>query len=93
MLTHFASAMAEGTAEGDAHMEELVGHVLGMEETAHGFLRRRSLKESFHSDSLLAPDTDFMTGISFLHVTCVAIHGYDGFITHSCDISFPPTHH
>lgn len=55
--------MAEGTAEGDSHMEELLDHGLGMEETAHGLLRRPSLKESYHSDSLLAPDTDFMTGI------------------------------
>ncbi|XP_069572285.1 echinoderm microtubule-associated protein-like 1 [Brachyistius frenatus] len=62
--------MATGTAVGDAHMEELVdhglgmeetAHGLGMEETAHGLLRRPSLKESYHSDSLLAPDTDFMT--------------------------------
>ncbi|XP_005449796.1 echinoderm microtubule-associated protein-like 1 isoform X2 [Oreochromis niloticus] len=53
--------MAEGTAEGDTHMEELLDHGLGMEETAHGLLRRPSLKESYHSDSLLAPDTDFMT--------------------------------
>uniref|UniRef100_A0A3P8RD18 EMAP like 1 n=1 Tax=Astatotilapia calliptera TaxID=8154 RepID=A0A3P8RD18_ASTCA len=53
--------MAEGTAEGDSHMEELLDHGLGMEETAHGLLRRPSLKESYHSDSLLAPDTDFMT--------------------------------
>uniref|UniRef100_A0A3B4YWK9 Echinoderm microtubule-associated protein-like 1 n=1 Tax=Stegastes partitus TaxID=144197 RepID=A0A3B4YWK9_9TELE len=48
-------------AEGDSHMEELVDHGLGMEETAHGLLRRPSLKETYHSDSLLAPDTDFMT--------------------------------
>uniref|UniRef100_A0A3Q1FJN7 Echinoderm microtubule-associated protein-like 1 n=1 Tax=Acanthochromis polyacanthus TaxID=80966 RepID=A0A3Q1FJN7_9TELE len=48
-------------AEGDSHMEELVDHGLGMEETAHDLLRRPSLKESYHSDSLLAPDTDFMT--------------------------------
>uniref|UniRef100_A0A8C3A5F1 Echinoderm microtubule-associated protein-like 1 n=1 Tax=Cyclopterus lumpus TaxID=8103 RepID=A0A8C3A5F1_CYCLU len=48
-------------AEGDAHMEELVDQGLGMEETAHGLQRRPSLKESYHSDSLLAPDTDFMT--------------------------------
>uniref|UniRef100_A0A3B4EWW2 Echinoderm microtubule-associated protein-like 1 n=1 Tax=Pundamilia nyererei TaxID=303518 RepID=A0A3B4EWW2_9CICH len=53
--------MAEGTAEGDSHMEELLDHGLGMEETAHCLLRRPSLKESYHSDSLLAPDTDFMT--------------------------------
>ncbi|XP_041832203.1 echinoderm microtubule-associated protein-like 1 [Melanotaenia boesemani] len=53
--------MAAGTLEGDAHMEELVDHGLGMEETAHGLLRRPSLKESYNSDCLLAPDTDFMT--------------------------------
>uniref|UniRef100_A0A672JIX9 EMAP like 1 n=1 Tax=Salarias fasciatus TaxID=181472 RepID=A0A672JIX9_SALFA len=53
--------MAAGMAEGDALMEELVDHGLGMEETDHGLLRRPSLKESYHSDSLLAPDTDFMT--------------------------------
>ncbi|XP_019947197.2 echinoderm microtubule-associated protein-like 1 isoform X2 [Paralichthys olivaceus] len=54
--------MAAGTvAEGDALMEELVDQGLGMEETVHGLLRRPSLKESYHSDSLLAPDTDFMT--------------------------------
>ncbi|XP_037606011.1 echinoderm microtubule-associated protein-like 1 isoform X1 [Sebastes umbrosus] len=53
--------MAAGIEEGDAHMEELVDQGLGMEETAHGLLRRPSLKESYHSDSLLAPDTDFMT--------------------------------
>ncbi|XP_056284935.1 uncharacterized protein LOC130203070 [Pseudoliparis swirei] len=47
--------------EGDAHMEELVDPGLGMEETAHGLQRRPSLKESYHSDSMLAPDTDFMT--------------------------------
>ncbi|XP_053193265.1 echinoderm microtubule-associated protein-like 1 [Scomber japonicus] len=52
--------MAAGTAE--AHMEELVDQGLGMEETAHdSLLRRPSLKEIYHSDSLLAPDTDFMT--------------------------------
>uniref|UniRef100_A0A3Q2PUR5 Echinoderm microtubule-associated protein-like 1 n=1 Tax=Fundulus heteroclitus TaxID=8078 RepID=A0A3Q2PUR5_FUNHE len=43
------------TAEGDAHMEELDGHGLQMEETAQSLLRRPSLKESCHSD------TDFMT--------------------------------
>ncbi|CAG5928241.1 unnamed protein product [Menidia menidia] len=53
--------MATGAVEGDAHMEELVDHGLGMEETAHGLLRRPSLKETYHSDCLLAPDTDFMT--------------------------------
>ena len=56
--------MAAGTAE--AHMEELVDQGLGMEETAHdSLLRRPSLKEIYHSDSLLAPDTDFMTGTEF----------------------------
>ncbi|XP_068432639.1 echinoderm microtubule-associated protein-like 1 [Clinocottus analis] len=53
--------MAAGVEEGDAHMEELVDPGLGMEETAAGLQRRPSLKESYHSDSLLAPDTDFMT--------------------------------
>ncbi|KAK2856445.1 hypothetical protein Q5P01_005180 [Channa striata] len=53
--------MAAGTAEGDAHMEDLVDQGLGMEETAHGLLRRPSLREIYHSDSLLAPNTDFMT--------------------------------
>ncbi|KAK1889324.1 Echinoderm microtubule-associated protein-like 1 [Dissostichus eleginoides] len=53
--------MAEGVEEGDSHMEELVDHGLGMEETVHSPQRRPSLKESYHSDSLLAPDTDFMT--------------------------------
>ncbi|XP_039982088.1 echinoderm microtubule-associated protein-like 1 [Xiphias gladius] len=53
--------MAASTADRDTHMEELVDQGLGMEETAHGLLRRPSLKESYHSDSMLAPDTDFMT--------------------------------
>ncbi|XP_042358848.1 echinoderm microtubule-associated protein-like 1 [Plectropomus leopardus] len=53
--------MAASTEDGDSHMEELVDQGLGMEETVHGLLRRPSLKESYHSDSLLAPDTDFMT--------------------------------
>ncbi|XP_074541685.1 uncharacterized protein LOC141802131 [Halichoeres trimaculatus] len=53
--------MAAGTVEEDAHMEELLDHGLGMEETGHDLLRRPSLKECYHSDSLLAPDTDFMT--------------------------------
>lgn len=61
-LTHSFRAMAAGTAEGFTHMEELVDQGLGMEETAHGLLRRPSLKESYHCDSLLAPDTDFLTG-------------------------------
>ena len=56
--------MAAGTEE--AHMEELVDQGLGMEETAHdSLLRRPSLREIYHSDSLLAPDTDFMTGTEF----------------------------
>lgn len=54
--------MAAGTPEGDAHMEELLDQGLGMEETDHGLLRRPSLKENYHRDSLLAPDADFMTG-------------------------------
>uniref|UniRef100_A0A3Q3WB53 EMAP like 1 n=1 Tax=Mola mola TaxID=94237 RepID=A0A3Q3WB53_MOLML len=53
--------MAAGTSEGDAHMEEMVDQGLGMEETDQGLPRRPSLKENYHSDSLLAPDTDFMT--------------------------------
>ncbi|XP_028997038.1 echinoderm microtubule-associated protein-like 1 isoform X2 [Betta splendens] len=53
--------MAAGTPQEDTHMEELVDHGLGMEETAHDLLRRPSMKESYHSDSLLAPDADFMT--------------------------------
>uniref|UniRef100_A0A3P9LMB8 EMAP like 1 n=1 Tax=Oryzias latipes TaxID=8090 RepID=A0A3P9LMB8_ORYLA len=47
--------------EAEAHMEEQVDQSLGMEEGAHGFPERPSPKESFNSDSLLAPDTDFMT--------------------------------
>lgn len=54
--------MAAGSPEGDAHMEELVDHGLGMEETDQGLLRRPSLRETYHSDSLLAPDADFLTG-------------------------------
>lgn len=54
--------MAAGSPEGDAHMEELVDHGLGMEETEQGLLRRPSLRETYHSDSLLAPDADFITG-------------------------------
>lgn len=54
--------MAAGTEDGDAHMEELVDHGLGMEETAHDLLRRPSLKQNYRGDCLLAPDTDFMTG-------------------------------
>uniref|UniRef100_A0A3Q1JAE7 EMAP like 1 n=1 Tax=Anabas testudineus TaxID=64144 RepID=A0A3Q1JAE7_ANATE len=53
--------MEAGSAEEDTHMEEMVDQGLGMEETAHGLLRRPSLRESYHCDSLLAPDTDFMT--------------------------------
>ncbi|XP_034555690.1 echinoderm microtubule-associated protein-like 1 isoform X2 [Notolabrus celidotus] len=53
--------MAAGTVEGDEHMDELLDQGLGMEETGHDLLRRPSLKESYHCDSLLAPDTDFMT--------------------------------
>ncbi|XP_071384040.1 echinoderm microtubule-associated protein-like 1 [Centroberyx affinis] len=53
--------MAAGAAERDTHMEELVDQGLGMEETAHDLLRRPSLREIYHSDTLLAPDTDFMT--------------------------------
>lgn len=43
-------------------MEELVDHGLGMEETDQGLLRRPSLRETYRSDSLLAPDSDFITG-------------------------------
>ncbi|KAG7509560.1 hypothetical protein JOB18_047844 [Solea senegalensis] len=53
--------MAADTAQEDTHMDELVDQGLGMEETTHCLPRRPSLKESYHSDSLLAPDTDFMT--------------------------------
>ncbi|XP_024146906.1 uncharacterized protein LOC112157991 isoform X2 [Oryzias melastigma] len=45
--------------EAEALMEEQVDQ--GMEEAAHSFLERPSPKESFNSDSLLAPDADFMT--------------------------------
>lgn len=61
-LGHTVRAMAAGTTQGDTHMEELVDQGLGMEETGHDLLQRPSLRESYHSDSLLAPDTDFMTG-------------------------------
>lgn len=54
--------MAAGSPVGDAHMEELVDHGLGMEETDQSLLRRQSLRETYHSDSLLNPDTDFITG-------------------------------
>lgn len=60
--TRTVGTMAAGSPEGDEHMEELVDHGLGMEETDQGLLRRPSLRESFHRDSLLAPDADFMTG-------------------------------
>ncbi|KAM3602452.1 uncharacterized protein V6R79_004425 [Siganus canaliculatus] len=53
--------MATGTPEGDAHMEDLLDQGLGMEETDHSLLRRPSLKEIYHRDSLLAPDADFIT--------------------------------
>lgn len=43
----------------DSPMEELVDQGLGMEETG---LRRPSFRETYHHDSLLAPDTDFMIG-------------------------------
>lgn len=43
-------------------MEELVDQGLGMEETDQGLLRRPSLRETYHGDSLLAPDADFITG-------------------------------
>uniref|UniRef100_A0A667ZQU7 EMAP like 1 n=1 Tax=Myripristis murdjan TaxID=586833 RepID=A0A667ZQU7_9TELE len=52
--------MAAGTAAGDTQMEELVDHGLGMEETAHDLLEKSPLRETYHSDTLLAPDTDFM---------------------------------
>lgn len=73
--------MAAGSPEGDAHMEELVDQGLGMEETDQGLLRRPSLRETYHSDSLLPPDADFITGrqetqkinayLSGLFVICV----------------------
>ncbi|KAM9551006.1 echinoderm microtubule-associated protein-like 1 isoform 1-T1 [Salvelinus alpinus] len=50
--------MASGTSMEDSPMEELVDQGLGMEEMG---LRRPSLRETYHQDSLLAPDTDFMT--------------------------------
>nr|XP_046154752.1 echinoderm microtubule-associated protein-like 1 isoform X2 [Oncorhynchus gorbuscha] len=50
--------MASGTSMEDSPMEELVDQGLGMEEMV---LRRPSLRETYHHDSLLAPDTDFMT--------------------------------
>lgn len=54
--------MAAGSPVGDEHMEELVDHGLGMEETDQSLLRRPSLRETYHSDSLLNPDADFITG-------------------------------
>ncbi|XP_019911632.1 echinoderm microtubule-associated protein-like 1 isoform X2 [Esox lucius] len=50
--------MASGTSMEDSPMEELVDQGLGMEETG---LRRSSLRGTSRQDSLLAPDTDFMT--------------------------------
>ncbi|CAB1343195.1 unnamed protein product [Coregonus sp. 'balchen'] len=49
--------MASGMSMEDSPMEELVDQGLGMEETG---LRRPSFRETYHHDSLLAPDTDFM---------------------------------
>lgn len=66
--------MAAGSPEGDAHMEELVDHGLGMEETDQGLLRRPSLRETYHRDSLLAPDADFITGREEL-ITKLALPG------------------
>lgn len=43
-------------------MEEPLDHGLAMEETDPGLLRRPSLRETYHRDSLLAPDADFITG-------------------------------
>uniref|UniRef100_A0A3Q2ZDY4 Echinoderm microtubule-associated protein-like 1 n=1 Tax=Hippocampus comes TaxID=109280 RepID=A0A3Q2ZDY4_HIPCM len=51
--------MAAGMAKGD--LEELVDPGLGMEEDPGALLKRGSLKEGYHSDSLLAPDADSMT--------------------------------
>ncbi|XP_061609130.1 echinoderm microtubule-associated protein-like 1 isoform X2 [Phyllopteryx taeniolatus] len=51
--------MASDTAVGDS--EELVDPGLGMEEDPGALLNKGSLKESYHSDSLLAPDADSMT--------------------------------
>ncbi|XP_071007814.1 echinoderm microtubule-associated protein-like 1 [Oncorhynchus clarkii lewisi] len=50
--------MASGTLMEDSPMEELVDQGLGMEEMG---LRRPSLREIYHHDSLLASDTFFMT--------------------------------
>ncbi|CAL8313261.1 unnamed protein product [Lota lota] len=47
--------------QGGTHLGELVDQGLGMMEEETGLLGRASLRGSFHSDSLLAPDTDFMT--------------------------------
>ena len=55
--------MARRAAEdSDTHMDEAVDQGLGMEETGHGLLRSPSLRETYNSDSLLAPATDFMGG-------------------------------
>ncbi|XP_031656859.1 echinoderm microtubule-associated protein-like 1 isoform X1 [Oncorhynchus kisutch] len=50
--------MASGMSMEVSPMEELVDQGLGMEEMG---LRRPSLRETYRHDSLLAPDTDFMT--------------------------------
>lgn len=56
-------ALAMATLEENANMDDLLlDQGLGMEETDHRLLRRPSLKETYHCDSLLAPDTDFLTG-------------------------------
>lgn len=56
-------ARAMATLEENANMDDLLlDQGLGMEETDHHLLRRPSLKETYHCDSLLAPDTDFMAG-------------------------------
>ena len=47
---------------GGTPLEELVDQGLGMMEEETGPMGRASHRGSFHSDSLLAPDTDFMTG-------------------------------
>lgn len=52
--------MAAGMVKGD--LEEVVDPGLGMEEDPGALLKRGSLKEGDHSDSLLAPDADSMTG-------------------------------
>lgn len=61
--TPSVSARAMATLEENANMDDLLlDQGLGMEETDHHLLRRPSLKETYHCDSLLAPDTDFMAG-------------------------------